>query len=306
MQKTLLKEILINYHLNEVCNFNCRYCFSKWDISKKAKSEQSIDERILVLQELKRYFDANNRANPLTKQLHWEKARINFSGGEPLLIKKIDSLIIKASELGFRPSIVTNGSLLNEMLLKRIAPHLVKLGLSLDSPYINTLKTIGRMTKSGKSYSENGILESIKQARQFNPNIIIKINTIVSAFNKAEDFSPLIDKIQPDEWSVIQVLDFFDKPSAVTNSEFQGFVDFHRKKYPHLLFSEDNEDYIASFLMVGPENNFFSNQDQYTGGKYKHSDAIHKVGAHKALSQIDFDYQKFIKRHMGKKMLYTA
>lgn len=303
--KTALNEILINYHLNEVCNFNCRYCFSKWDISKNAKNEQRLDDRINVLKELKHYFQSNNDINPLTKKLSWDKVRINFSGGEPLLIKGIDKLILTAYQMGFSPSIVTNGSLLSETLLNCIASYLVKLGLSLDSPNRHTLNQIGRRTRSGKSYTEKSIKNRIKLAKELNPNIIIKINTIVNRLNYQEDFSPLIDMLEPDEWSVIQVLDFFDKPSGISTDAFQQFVNFHQPKYSSILFKEDNDDYIASFLMVGPENNFFSNQDQFHGGAYKHSDPIHHIGAHEALQQIDFDYDRFIKRHIGKKTLYS-
>lgn len=303
--KKEFKEILVNYHLNEVCNYNCRYCFSKWEIPKSFKKEQDLTIRLKVLDELKRFFYNPHESNTMRDFMSWHKVRINFSGGEPMLIHRMDELIRNAHELGFRPSLVTNGSLLNKNNLEKLAPYLVKIGLSLDSPYLSTLQKIGRMTKSGKTYTHQSILDIVDHAREINPNIIIKINTIVNAFNKNEDFSPLIDSIQPDEWSAIQVLDFFDKPSAITEDEFNAFIDFHAKKYPDLLFAENNEDYAASFLMISPENNFFSNRGHFEGGGYKHSAPIHLVGAEKALKQIDFDFDKYIARHRGKQTLYN-
>lgn len=296
-------EIVVNYHLNEVCNYNCRYCYSKWDIPKPFKKEQSIATRIEVLDALKTFF-YDTTDNPMQQLMDWNKVRINFSGGEPMLIHQIDELIKHAHGLGFNPSMITNGSLLNDANLPKIAPYLVKLGLSLDSPSLATLQTIGRTTKSGKTYSHQSILDIVRIARELNPGIIIKINTVVNAFNQCEDFSPLIDSIEPDEWSAIQVLDFFDKPSAISNEAFQQFITFHQQRYPHLLFPETNEDYQASFLMISPENNFFSNSGQYDGDEYKHSSPIHKVGAAKALSEIDFDYDKYIERHLNKHRLY--
>ena len=287
MEKEKFSEILVNYHLNEVCNYNCRYCFSKWDISEKLKREQDITVRLEVLKELHHFFYNSSAINPMAELMSWNKVRINFSGGEPMLIHKIDEIIKQAQHLGFKPSLVTNGSLLNENNLLNIAPYLVKLGISLDSPNLKTLQQIGRMTKSGKTYSNQSIVQSVKRAREINPNIIIKINTIVNFFNKDEDFSPLIDSIEPDEWSAIQVLDFFDKDAAISSDEFEIFIGFHRERYPELLFSENNEDYSASFLMISPENNFKPSIWGLKG--YTHSDPIHKVGAVKAISQIDFD-----------------
>ncbi len=297
-------EILVNYHLNEVCNYNCRYCFSKWEIPEKLKREQDITARLAVLKELQRFFYSADSNNPMRELMSWNKVRINFSGGEPMLIHEIDEIIKEAYQLGFKPSLVTNGSLLNDHNLLKIAPYLVKLGISLDSPNLETLQKIGRMTKSGKTYSNQSIVDIVTRAREINNNIIIKINTIVNFLNKDEDFSPLIDSIQPDEWSAIQVLDFYDKDSAISIEEFDRFIDFHKQRYPQLLFSENNEDYSASFLMISPENNFFSNRGQFEGKGYKHSEAIHLVGAEKALSQIDFDYDKYIQRHKGKHLLY--
>jgi len=304
MTKKEFSEILVNYHLNEVCNYNCRYCFSKWDIPERLKREQDIGIRLKVLQELHRFFYEPSSTNPMAKLMTWNKVRINFSGGEPMLIHKIDEIILEAHRLGFKPSLVTNGSLLNENNLNKIAPYLTKLGISLDSPNLSTLQKIGRMTKSGKTYSNQGIIDFVNMARQINPDIVIKINTIVNALNKDEDFSALIENIEPDEWSAIQVLDFFDKGSAINSEEFDKFIDFHQQRFPDLLFSENNEDYSASFLMISPENNFFSNRGQFEGEGYKHSQPIHIVGAEKALSQIDFDYDKYIERHMGKHKLY--
>ncbi|KTD59884.1 molybdenum cofactor biosynthesis protein A [Legionella santicrucis] len=304
MERYEFSEILVNYHLNEVCNYNCRYCFSKWEIPEKLKREQDITARLAVLKELQRFFYRTDNNNPMRELMSWNKVRINFSGGEPMLIHKIDEIIKEAHQLGFKPSLVTNGSLLNTNNLLKLAPYLVKLGISLDSPNLETLQKIGRMTKSGKTYSTQSILASVKRAREINSNIIIKINTIVNVLNKDEDFSSLIDSIQPDEWSAIQVLDFFDKDSAISIEEFNRFIDFHRQRYPHLLFSENNEDYSASFLMISPENNFFSNRGQFEGKGYKHSEPIHIVGAEKALAQIDFDYAKYIQRHKGKHILY--
>lgn len=303
---TQLKEILINYHLNEVCNFNCRYCYSKWEISARAKKEQSIEERILVLQELKSYFQASNTHNPLTQYVRWDKVRINFSGGEPLLIHRLGSLIQAAYDLGFLPSVVTNGILLSEKKQLEITPYLVKLGLSIDSPYAATLHKIGRKTKSGKWLSHLELIETVKLARQLNPSITIKINTLVSNYNKDEDFSPLVDAIEPEEWSVIQVLPFFDQQAKVSTQEFEHFIDKHKLKYPDLVFPETNKDYEASFLMVSPENNFFSNLGKYQNGQYKHSDPIHIVGAHQALTQIDFNFEQFVQRHQDKQALYST
>lgn len=304
MSKKMLNEIVINYHLNEVCNYNCRYCYSKWEITQKYKRDQNISDRLQVIRELRKFFYDQETDNPLRQLMSWNKVRINFSGGEPMLIHRIDEIIQEAKQLGFNASLITNGSLLNDNNLPKIAPYLVKLGVSLDSPKLKTLQEIGRTTRSGKHTRHEAILFRIEQARAINPAIIIKVNTVVSQYNHHEDFSPLIDSIEPDEWSAIQVLPFFDKQAAIPNDTFERFITFHKKRYPDLLFAETNEDYDASFLMISPENGFFSNRDNYFNKNYKRSDAIHKVGAATALAQIDFDYDKYIERHQRKHTLY--
>lgn len=304
MVRYAFSEILVNYHLNEVCNYNCRYCFSKWDIDNRLKREQDISERLAVLNELKRFFYDLSSDNPMRELMSWNKVRINFSGGEPLLISKIDQLIREAFNMGFKPSLVTNGSLFTRDLLDNMAPYLFKIGVSLDSPSWATLQLIGRRTRAGKTYSLQTLLSHLRYSKAVNPDLIIKVNTIVSQFNKDEDFSPLIDAVQPDEWSAIQVLPFYDKGSAISDDDFEKFIDYHKSRYPDLLFAENNDDYSASFLMISPGNNFFSNREQYSGGGYTHSEAIHKVGAKQALSQIDFNYAKYIERHQSKHRLY--
>lgn len=127
---------------------------------------------------------------------------IRFTGGEPLLHKDLCKFINKAKKLGLYTSIITNG-----FLLKIYADKLVQNGLdqciiSLDGSNSNVHDSIRNFDGCF-----NRIIDGIIELRKFNPNINIRVNTVVSGKNIHDlcNIFRLLEKLKINQWSIIPV-----------------------------------------------------------------------------------------------------
>lgn len=82
---------------NTSCNMDCKYCFSDWRTNPKKFSTKELIKYIDILK--KEGVD-----------------QISFTGGEPLLIPDIETLIEYSANVGLRTVLCTNGILLHEKL----------------------------------------------------------------------------------------------------------------------------------------------------------------------------------------------
>ncbi len=273
MKPTNPKIPAVNFHFIKACNMKCRYCFAEFKQSKLRLPLEKMQEIIRDLAD-------------------FGFTKINFVGGEPLLYKNIEELIILSKELGFYTSLVTNGTFLEEKL-PGIKNHLDMIGISIDSLHPETNKKIGRYTRKGFAPDET-YYRNLCNLIKIN-NIQLKINTVISQYNLEEDFGKFIMDVNPVRWKVFQVLgiegenDITD--SRITVEEFQGFIERH--SYIPSLIAESNDLMQGSYVMIDPEGRFYDN----TTGAYTKSDPIYKVGVPKALSQINMDYSKFLQRN---------
>ena len=121
-----MEKLKINYHITENCNFNCKFCFAKYaDKTLKLENQKLVIEKIADSM----LFDA-----------------INFAGGEPLLDKNIVEHIQCSSRLGLKPSLITNGFLLDSQTLQQILPYLTMIGISVHTFDNETKRKIGSCT----------------------------------------------------------------------------------------------------------------------------------------------------------------
>ena len=98
--------MVIDYKLTGRCNANCEFC---WDFCKGI-SESKITDIIKVFEKLRGIVDI-----------------VSLTGGEPLVVKDVDTIIKLLSEMGFKIYLSTNGLLLNqhmEIFLGIIVKHL--------------------------------------------------------------------------------------------------------------------------------------------------------------------------------------
>ncbi|RAR46473.1 viperin family antiviral radical SAM protein [Flavobacterium lacus] len=270
----------INFHVIKACNYKCKFCYATFnDISSKGISKENQFE---IIKEL-----ANSRMFK----------KINFAGGEPTLVPYIDEFIIYAKNLGFETSIVTNASKINYDWIKNISPYLDILALSVDSlNEISNLKS-GR-NQNGKTVSKDKLIELAQACRQYGVNL--KINTVVSQFNKDECLTNLINELNPFRWKILQATKVegqnekqFDL-TMISSTEFYNFCSKNKNKLNFDIKTiEEPENLIqGSYLMVDMLGRFYDSSK----GSHSYSEPILKIGLKSAINQVSVNSNKFVKR----------
>ena len=165
-----------NWHLTSQCNYRCRFCFAK----KLSEPIMNLSQNIDILNKF--------------RALGIEK--ITFVGGEPLTHPLIFDLVRYAKNMDFTVSITTNGSLLNKSNIKKLAPYVDWIGISIDSMSNRIEKELGR--GDGKHVSH--VLEIVELIH--NAGIRLKVNTTVTKKNYREDMQHLIQCLNPETFIV--------------------------------------------------------------------------------------------------------
>ena len=83
------RELVINWHLTEACNYRCRYCYAK--CQNEGMGTELIHDSAStceLLEDIYWFFSPQNSRNPLQQDMSWQSLRLNFAGGEPLLYGK--------------------------------------------------------------------------------------------------------------------------------------------------------------------------------------------------------------------------
>jgi radical S-adenosyl methionine domain-containing protein 2 len=296
--KNKVSQLVINWHLTETCNYSCRYCYSAW--AKDVKHRDVIRDcgaSEALMAELYAFFRPGNPENPLYDRMQWETVRLNFAGGEPLLYdKKMPGLLVYARNLGFETSLITNASRLSSELVSKLAPQLSWLGISIDSLDVDTNRLIGREDRRGVLLDLQHLSKDIEIARCANPNLRLKINTVVNAHNWNEDFSPLIAQFAPAKWKILRMLPVVNKNLAVTDQQFSTFVDRHTA-FSNVACIEDNGDMLQSYIMIDPQGRFYQNSRETIDTGYQYSKPIVEIGAKAAFSEMRFADDRYAARY---------
>ena len=297
-------ELVINWHLTEACNYACRYCYSKWHANGSSKEliRDPVDS-VRLVSEIFRQFSPTP-ANHARLGMKWSSLRLSLAGGEPLLYdREIVRIAEQANDIGFKVSIISNGSHLTPSLIAELAPQLSVLGLSLDSASPETNREIGRTDRRSSILQLDELAENVRYGRELNPHLRLKINTVVNALNFMEDMSPLIRQLAPDKWKVLRMLPTVTTDLAIADHEFAHFLGRHAA-LEDLISAEDNTDMVESYIMIDPRGRFF--QNSLSGGSYNYSAPILDVGADAAFRQIKWLAEKFQARYMVNQSMYTA
>lgn len=285
-----VNQLVINYHITEKCNYDCHYCYAKW--AKPNELHRNVDEMKRVLDKLAKYFLS---PNPIQRQLGYQSVRLNFAGGEPLLLKqRFIEAIDYAIELGFETSLITNGHLISEQFIIEHSHKLHLLGVSYDSGCFERQQQIGRITSSRKALSEGRLKKMFQQVREHAPNTKLKINTVVNQYNTDEDFTELMREVQPSKWKVLRVLPVFDSIQTISAQQFDSFVERHQS-VSHLMSIENNDSMTNSYLMLSPDGSFFQNGNKEQG--YFKSRPLLTTPIDVALRETGFDPAKFALRY---------
>lgn len=283
--QTIKNNLVVNWHILESCQFNCKYCYAKW--SNASSLPLIFKDNILSEKLIESIVSLGNKKR---------KIRLSFAGGEPLLDKNLNKKIDFANKQNIKTSIITNGALLDEKFIYNNSKKLSILGISIDSLNQDNNIQIGRTTSKFKTPNYSNIYYLINLAKAVNPEIKIKINTVVNQVNFDENLSEFIEKIKPDKWKILRVLPANEnsKEQEITDWQFSIFKSNHQ----HFSFAqfEDNKDMLNSYLMIDPYGRFFFNSLNNT---YGYSKSILDVGIINALKEINFDNDKFSNRYNG-------
>jgi len=284
-----MTNLVVNWHITEACNYQCFYCFSKWQKNDNREIIRDNEKIIQLVKEISLLPMIINQ----TQGTNFTGIRLNLVGGETFLYKKkILEIVKEAKKYHFELSAITNGSLLDDELIKIIGNEFSSIGFSIDSLNLNTNKEIGRVVKN-TPMDINKIIEKIKQLRALRPSIEIKINTVINELNKLEDFNSFITNASPTKWKIFKMLPVLTKENSINNEDFYNFINRHTK-FNKIIVSENNDEMTHSYLMIDPLGRFFQNNEFLHG--YDYSQNILQIGGEAAIKQIKFNVHKFAKR----------
>lgn len=271
----------VNYHCWKPCNMKCRHCFARFTDAGHDNLPRA--DMLAVVRQLALGFE-----------------RINFVGGEPTLCPWLVEGLELARQLGLKTSLVTNGTKLisDPSLREKILSRVEWIGLSIDSADAGTNRAIGRAY--GKSVITRDELVTLADEIH-RAGVQLKINTVVQRYNVDEDLGPLVSRLRPDRWKVLQVLPVIGQNDAdyqqlaIAPGEFQRFLYRHRSLGSSgvTIVPEDHEAMTGSYAMVDPGGYAYDN----VGGRYRYSTApIHQIGWQRAFAQVTLLPDRFVAR----------
>jgi len=105
----------LQWHITNQCNFRCKHCYQdnyQSNTLNFKKMELIFEDFLQIIQDKKKKFP----------DVQDSFSHLSITGGEPLLYNRFNDLMAKIAQKkkGFRLSIMSNGSLLTPLLLKKI------------------------------------------------------------------------------------------------------------------------------------------------------------------------------------------
>jgi radical S-adenosyl methionine domain-containing protein 2 len=239
----------INWHITTRCNYRCRFCY----VQKLNPELENLADCQSILQRLNE-----------TKTELIDIKKINFVGGEPFLHPHFGTLLKDAHEMGFITSIVTNGSLINENNIARLAESTDWIGISVDSASDEVETLLGR----GQGNHVTQAMQVAELVHEY--GMKLKVNTTVTKMTFNEDMHDLIRSVDPHRWKVFQMLhikgqnDSCINELAVNDSQFESFKQRHQDiilRNKTVPIFESCDDMKGSYLIVDPVGNVLSNSN---------------------------------------------
>lgn len=264
----------VNWHITKSCNYNCVYCFAKFN-----GVQGTLPKRIAM------------RIPEQLKELGVEK--LNIAGGEPLLYPHLMDIAKEASRCGLVVSLISNGSLITDQNIGQLSRHIDWIGLSLDSCDESVQHALGRGIC-------NHVSQSISKAQIIKDHGLgLKINTVVTKLNMNEDMRPLIRKINPDRWKVFQVMERVGEndhcvgPLLISEEEFDSYSNRNQMVLDNGCVPrfENNELMSQSYFMLDPLGRFFHS----ASGRIEHI-PTDPLDLQASAKHVPFDKDAFLNR----------
>ena len=178
-----------------------------------------------------------NQHSTLTQQ---KVTEINIAGGKPTLCPYLIDLAKYIRSKGLKVSLIHNGSGSLE-LYREIAPYLTTCGFSIDSVNPVLQRRMGRCFRDGQVITAEEYEEKIRTLRSANPDIRIKVNTVVNSVNLADDLAPQISSWGVDRWKFLRCMPFSD---GVHDNAHMVISDEDYTAYMQRLLSQFGADYM--------------------------------------------------------------
>lgn len=269
----------VNWHVTEICNFQCNYCyatFSKMPASSPITNEDGL--RLLSL-----LADAG-------------VDKITFVGGEPTLHPHLVSWTKQSRSLGMVTAMITNGTRLVSRGGHDVLSYLDWCGLSLDSASPETQNAMGRRLSNPVEHAAK-FGRIVRQA-----NVTAKLNTVVTRQNVHECVSPIVEAVAPSRWKIFQYLPMeeerVNRSLMISSEEFREFVARHKSVcQPGVMEWEDNDRMIGSYAMIDPRGRFFDARKSGDGKiRRKYANPILSHGVIETLSALNYDFSSLVNR----------
>lgn len=177
-----------------------------------------------------------NQHSTLTQQ---KVTEINIAGGEPTLCPYLIDLAKYIRSKGLKVSLIHNGSGFLE-LYREIAPYLTTCGFSIDSVNPVLQRRMGRCFRDGQVITAEEYEEKIRTLRSANPDIRIKVNTVVNSVNLEDDLAPQIRAWGVDRWKFLRCMPFSD---GVHDNVHMVISDEDYTAYMQRLLTQFGESY---------------------------------------------------------------
>ena len=235
--------IKVNLHICEYCNYHCAHCFAKFGC-----------KATLPLENWKNIVD-NIVSSGLVRE-------INIAGGEPMIHHQMSEIVDYIRTYNIPVSLVTNGSLMTEEWIRKNGRKFKTIGFSVDALTPELQRTVGRCTNSGVVISPESFGRKIALLREVNPDIKIKINTVVSQVNKLDNIADFIKEWNVDRWKLLKMQIFDDgvhcnESIKVSDSEYDSYVSRSLKSlgqefiHEKIQYQAGTTQVIAERLLMG-------------------------------------------------------
>ena len=276
LKEAVMKNLVVNWHITEKCNYHCKFCFAKWN--RQNEIWDNLDNAKSVLDNLYSYWKSDYR--------------LNFVGGEPLLFSsKIIPVMEYAITLGMNISVQTNGT--NLELLKPVIKSISQIGVSIDSWNHERNISIGRCC-GNKSLSKEELKSKLDLLRDAGGTFKLKINTVISEWNWDDIVIPQMQELDCNRIKILKQMPFGNS-KGITQEQFYFFLrNNYCKSLP--IYIEDNDLMTESYLMISPNGKLFQNG---SFNEYTYSESLLMTDFLDALKQISFDIDKFQARYVS-------
>jgi len=271
-------QLKVNLHITEKCNFKCRYCFAHFE----NKNDMGISD-------WKRVIDNLKRSGMVTK--------INFAGGEPVLHKDFAEIVDYAYGQGFQLSVISNGSLLldRKNLPQDFFRKIMTLGISVDSIVPETLQKLGCCDAGDNVLTKEKLARLLSVAKTENPDLIIKLNTVVTNLNAGEKLTHLERELPIARWKFLKMKRFDDgertnKTLEIDEETFQNFLRSNARMQGE---SVPESSLARSYIIIDNRGSLIDNAEDH----YKTVGSLLREDFRTVFSRYAFDEELYASRY---------